>query len=175
MSSEDLVSAYVDGQISRRAFVRRLVAGGVSLGAATSYSYLLTSERAAAAGDDFEFYSRDDCEFVNDFYGPDGKARILGKRRGVLLRKKRVTVSFQISEPSQVRVAVKIRHNGGFVKIGEKKFGCNSAGTFKVDVPINGKGLKLIRSKRRPRIKVAVTAADWCRNRSTYRDKKIFS
>jgi len=48
VSSEELVSAYLDGQISRRTLVRRLIAAGVSLGAAVSYTHLLAPQRAAA-------------------------------------------------------------------------------------------------------------------------------
>ena len=48
MSSQELVDAYVHGRMSRRALIRRLIAGGVSLGAAVSYAHLLDPERAAA-------------------------------------------------------------------------------------------------------------------------------
>lgn len=49
MSRQELVSAFLDGQISRRTLVRRLIAGGVSAGAAISYAQLLAPERAGAA------------------------------------------------------------------------------------------------------------------------------
>jgi hypothetical protein len=49
MSRQELVSAFLDGQISRRTMIRRLIAGGVSAGAAISYAQLLAPERAAAA------------------------------------------------------------------------------------------------------------------------------
>jgi hypothetical protein len=51
MSREEVVSAYLDGRISRRTLIRRLVAAGVSAGAAVSYAHLLAPERATAAGD----------------------------------------------------------------------------------------------------------------------------
>jgi hypothetical protein len=38
MSREELVGAYLNGEISRRTFVRRLVAAGVSLTAALTYA-----------------------------------------------------------------------------------------------------------------------------------------
>jgi hypothetical protein len=38
MSREELVNAYLNGEISRRTFVRRLVAAGVSLTAALTYA-----------------------------------------------------------------------------------------------------------------------------------------
>ena len=49
MSRHELVSAFLDGRISRRTLIRRLVAGGVSTGAAVSYAQMLAPERAAAA------------------------------------------------------------------------------------------------------------------------------
>src|SRR5687768_7700181 len=51
MSQGELVGAYLEGQISRRTLVRRLVAGGVSLGAALSYAQVLKPERAFAGAD----------------------------------------------------------------------------------------------------------------------------
>jgi hypothetical protein len=49
MSRQELVSAFLDGQISRRTLIRRLIAGGISTGAAISYAQLLAPERAGAA------------------------------------------------------------------------------------------------------------------------------
>ncbi len=48
MSQQELVNAYLDGQVSRRTLIRRLVAGGVSLGAAVSYAQLLGPGPASA-------------------------------------------------------------------------------------------------------------------------------
>jgi hypothetical protein len=48
MSREQLVETYLRGEISRRVFMRRLVAAGVSLGAAAAYAQL-APERARAA------------------------------------------------------------------------------------------------------------------------------
>jgi hypothetical protein len=56
-----LVAAYLDGQISRRVFVRRLVAVGVSLSAALAYSEM----NAAQA------HATDPCDHY-DHYG-EGK------------------------------------------------------------------------------------------------------
>jgi hypothetical protein len=48
MSQEELLAAYLDGRMSRRSFVRRLVAGGVSLGAAIAYAHELEPSAAEA-------------------------------------------------------------------------------------------------------------------------------
>ncbi len=47
MSREDLVRAYADGQVSRRVFIRRLTAAGVSLSAALAYADI-TADRPRA-------------------------------------------------------------------------------------------------------------------------------
>lgn len=49
MSSSEVVEAYLRGEISRRALIRRLVAVGVSLGAAVAYAELLRPEWAFAS------------------------------------------------------------------------------------------------------------------------------
>lgn len=48
MSSGEIVNAYVQGEMNRRTMIRRLVAAGVSLGAAVSYAHLLKPGRASA-------------------------------------------------------------------------------------------------------------------------------
>ena len=50
MSKEQLVDAYLRGEISRRAFIRRLVAGGVSVSAAVAYSFLTPQRTRASPG-----------------------------------------------------------------------------------------------------------------------------
>jgi hypothetical protein len=47
VSDEELIQAYAEGRISRRFFIRRLVAAGVSFGAAMSYAQLLGPAAAA--------------------------------------------------------------------------------------------------------------------------------
>lgn len=48
MSRQELVDAYLEGGVSRRAFVRRLIASGVSVGAAISYAEVLAPDALAA-------------------------------------------------------------------------------------------------------------------------------
>jgi hypothetical protein len=57
MSRAELVEAYVRGEISRRVFIRRLVAGGISLAAAVTYAEMgpgLGGLRAATAAGFYE-------------------------------------------------------------------------------------------------------------------------
>jgi hypothetical protein len=51
MSAEELVESYVSGSMSRRVFVRRLMAAGLSVGAAVAYADSLGTTPAAAATD----------------------------------------------------------------------------------------------------------------------------
>lgn len=50
MSHEELVAGYVEGRITRRMFVRRMVMGGLSLSAAVGFADVL-SPGAATAGE----------------------------------------------------------------------------------------------------------------------------
>ncbi len=50
MTREELVDAYVEGRVSRRGFIRGLVALGVTAGAAATYAGALASASPARAG-----------------------------------------------------------------------------------------------------------------------------
>src|SRR5262245_5700374 len=49
VSREEAVDVYLEGRIDRRMFVRALVAAGVTVAAATTYSRVLAPERASGA------------------------------------------------------------------------------------------------------------------------------
>ena len=65
MSQGDLLDAYLGGEISRRIFIRRLVATGMSLSAAAAYAYVLNPSQPRAQGD---------LKAIGDFYD-EGTAR----------------------------------------------------------------------------------------------------
>jgi plastocyanin len=75
VSRDELVQRYLDGQLSRRVFIRRLIATGVSAGAALSYAGLLESAPAhAVALADFYLV-------VSDFtYAPNPAVLAQGQR-----------------------------------------------------------------------------------------------
>lgn len=68
MSREELVSAFLEGRISRRVLIRRLIAGGVSTGAAVSYAQLLRPAQARAATTALvdDHYPLVDLTFISD-------------------------------------------------------------------------------------------------------------
>ena len=49
MSKDELVSAYLQGRVSRRMFVRGLIAAGVSVTAAVTYSQVLSANVTSPA------------------------------------------------------------------------------------------------------------------------------
>ena len=53
MSRQAIVEGYLDGQLSRRVFIRRLVATGVTAAAAISYAGLLDADPVAAQAADY--------------------------------------------------------------------------------------------------------------------------
>lgn len=83
MTREELVDAYVGGRVSRRGFIRGLVALGVTAGAAATYAGSLASAAPARAGT---------TAAVNDIYdiygnttttaAPGGEVNSAGASRG---------------------------------------------------------------------------------------------
>jgi plastocyanin len=65
VSRQEIVQGYLDGQLSRRVFIRRLVATGVTAASALSYATLLEADPAAAAVEDFYLLMGD-----NSFQSP---------------------------------------------------------------------------------------------------------
>jgi hypothetical protein len=59
VSREELVERYLDGQLSRRVFIRRLIATGVTTAAALSYASILEALPADAAVADFYLVIQD--------------------------------------------------------------------------------------------------------------------
>ncbi len=70
MSKHEIVEGYLNGAISRRTFVRRLTAAGLSLSAALSYAELLRANSAHAASRGNDFYGGDYYDGDGDYYGP---------------------------------------------------------------------------------------------------------
>jgi hypothetical protein len=63
VSRQEIVEGYLDGQLSRRVFIRRLVATGVTAAAALSYASVLDADPAAAELADYYLVMQDN-EFL---------------------------------------------------------------------------------------------------------------
>jgi hypothetical protein len=103
MSREELVAAYLDGQVSRRAFIRRLTAAGVSLGAAVSYAQLQGTE-PARAGTPF-----------NDHY-PLVQLAVKTEDLGNVIQRERINVAVTVGEAMQLHIAAYLKQ-GNFLHV----------------------------------------------------------
>ncbi len=153
MSRDELVEAYLDGRISRRALVRRLVAAGVSTGAAISYAQLLSPQRAAAA----EARPAADSHYPDSHY-PTLGLEIKTKRMRAARKSKRVAVAVSSSEElASLSLQVYKKTDRGLALIGSKEIAnpLGVAGKVKVKVAVKrlGKG-------RSVKLVVRATAAD---------------
>ena len=79
MSQDELVGAYIEGAITRRTLIRRLVAAGVSLGAATAYAHHL-APKAAAKGSGLNEYPIVNLRILTDTTKEVGKDSVLRVR-----------------------------------------------------------------------------------------------
>lgn len=148
MSREELVGAYLDGRISRRTLIRRLVGAGVTAGAAISYAQLLKPERASAG-----------LGGSNDQY-PLVDLRITSKTLADVRRDRRLVVKVTSSEEvKSLRLRVFLKTPAGGVPIGDKSFTnfLAQAGTRRVWVPIERSALA---GRKRARFYVQATGAD---------------
>ena len=140
MSSSELVNAFVDGRISRRTFIRRLAAAGVSIGAAVSYAHLLAPEAQSRR------------RGVVDEY-PDVGVEILSSDLGKVIRSERLKVRVITNEHVTLGLFAYAKRNGELKLIGQTSGGFD-AGTTKTNIPLD----KLGPLRRRKRARVMVFA-----------------
>jgi hypothetical protein len=171
MSRDELVNAYIEGSVSRRTFIRRLVAAGVSLGAAVSYAHLLSPTRAGAqTGADF---------YNPDFYRPPQVQMSLPSTKladvaqdGILEVLVSTTEAAEIQLMALATAAG--RPAGGAAQSAKRRkrkkprqttiaslvVDISAAGQRLIQVPLNVTGLRLVRSARRVNLLVTATATD---------------
>ena len=130
MSERDLVDAYVGGRISRRTLVRRLVAGGVSLGAAISYAHLLTPERASARPQ-----TSNSHHYYPDYY-PDLDVKVTSKDLAKVVNSGKLEVRARCSGKAKLTLRGYVKDGNDVVQIGEKNISFDHAGrqSFGLDV-----------------------------------------
>lgn len=78
MSRSELVQTYLDGQMGRRVFLRRLVATGVTLATAVTYADLLAAAPAGATAASYYVYVTDDEYRYNPTRGFPGSGVTFG-------------------------------------------------------------------------------------------------
>lgn len=137
MSQEELVQAYVEGQISRRTLVRRLVAAGLSVGAATSYANLLAQRNRAEAS------------VARGLEYPDFVVRIRSGRLPAVRRKKKIKVRVRSTGSDKITVAVYFRDR--FLGAVEAEFFGVETRDFVIPLKVNP-----LRGRKRARVTAIV-------------------
>jgi hypothetical protein len=150
MSREDLVEAYVEGGISRRTFVRRLVAGGVSFAAAVSYSHILAPAANAAigrAGDG------------QDHYEPEIEVAIRSERIPKVVNQRKLEVTVSTDDSVTFALVAKIRSKGKLRTIGSKQLTFSGATTDAVvRIPISKAGRDVLAARDTATVRVECAA-----------------
>ena len=146
MSREELVSSYLAGTISRRTFARRLVAMGVSAGAAVSYAQLLSQEKAEAAD-------------RADFYGVDGlQVRIRTGKLERLINRWRLRTRIHTDELAQFKAIAEAKIDGKTYVIARKEFAL-SAGTHRLRLKVRKEVRDMILEQKQLRVTLTVTGS----------------
>lgn len=148
MSQQELVGAYLDGRISRRTLVRRLVAAGVSLGAAASYAQLLSPERARAGATASTHY-------------PELEVRIRSFDLSQVVADEKLVVKVTADETINFTLyAYRVRNTGGLVFLGSKSDSMPGPDTDKFRIPLTNQGVNDLSGRPKARVRVYLNACD---------------
>jgi hypothetical protein len=150
MSREELVGAYLQGGMSRRMFIKRLVAAGTSIGAAVSYAHLLAPEAEAASAQDGDGLAH---------YEPEIRVVITSARVPAVLAARKLDVALSADDPVRFVLRAQIRHRGKLKTIGTKQvvFGGAVAGS-KVRIPLTRFGRNVLASRDASTVRVVAVA-----------------
>lgn len=152
MSQQELIHAYREGGMSRRTLIRRLIASGVSLGAAVGYAHLF----APAA----EAESRFNEDFYEDFYVTDMRLRILSNTVNGVVRTGKVQVFVHTDDGAEITFKVFTKIGGRLRRIGVKTVTLSNAASRTVQIPIGNGARRLLSRRDRKWIKVTAAATD---------------
>jgi hypothetical protein len=150
MSREELVSAYLDGGMSRRVFIKRLVAAGTSIGAAVSYAHLLAPEARAASGRDGDGI---------DHYEPEIQVAIATARIPAVLGSRKLDVLAGADDPVTFTFKAQLRHRGKLKTIGTKQVAFpGGVSQRRVRIPISRFGRTVLASRNAYSVRVVGVA-----------------
>lgn len=128
MSQDELLAAYASGAVSRRTLIRRLLAAGMTLGAATAYAHLLGPVPARAARP------------VADLYGVSFSAELVEQALERVIETAAVKVCATASGPTSRTVFIHLYrardpdYPDATVAVAQCDFA--DAGTFTFDAPL---------------------------------------
>ncbi len=142
MSKEELLTAYAEGSISRRIFVRRLVATGVGAGTAVSYAQLLAppAEARSRRGGELPPGSSDHYPLLT--------MKVMTRDISNVRQRQQLKVKVIVSESAIPRVAAFVKRRGDLAYLGSAPPpGLIDKGTSRtLVIPIDTKHLKGKRS-----------------------------
>ena len=153
MSQQELIDTYREGGMSRRTLIRRLVATGVSLGAAVSYAHIFAP---AAEAEERRFHA----DFYEDFYPSDVRLRIASNTVNGVVRTGKVRVFVHTDDGAEITLRVFTKIRGRLRRIGIKTVTFSVAGSRTVGIPIGDGARRLLRRRDRKWIKVTAVARD---------------
>lgn len=150
MSREELVGAYLDGQISRRTLIRRLVGAGVSMGAAVSYAHVLKPERALARAD-------------SDHY-PNTSVRIVVEDLDRVVNQERLLVRVRADEDSELRdlkiIAYRLKNGIPVEFLGSRTLDFKGPRTDNVRIPLLPAAVASLAARNAVNVEIRFTAND---------------
>ena len=138
MSNEELVGAYIDGAISRRTLIRRLIAGGVSIGAATAYAHHLAPTASARGSGPFEY--------------PVVRLRILSDDLRKVIQDEKLEVRVRSTDPCRLDLILTTRQGQNQVQLGKRRVRFTEGGRKNIKVRIDRVGP--LRGRERVRVKL---------------------
>jgi hypothetical protein len=148
MSQQELITTYREGGMSRRTLIRRLVASGVSLGAAVSYAHLF-APKAEASVPGYE-----------EFYPPEASVRIVSNTVNGVVHSRHLRVFLRIDEGASATLRVFIKMNGRLRRIGIKTVEFPAAGARTVGIPLGANALAHLARRNRKWFRVTVAVTD---------------
>jgi hypothetical protein len=129
-------SSYLRGEISRRRFIRALVAAGVSLGAATAYSYLVP-QRAAAAGGTYDLSDEADPTSASPPPPPPKPSRATARSGpAITLEASRARRTVRASVSSDEAASFVVSATAGAARLATKSFRLGFAATKTVKLQL---------------------------------------
>jgi hypothetical protein len=138
MSNDELVGAYIEGEITRRTLIRKLVAAGVSLGAATAYAHHL-APKASAKGFGPQEY-------------PRVRLRILSETTAEIARDQSVDVRVKSADPCELTLEMRVEQGTWYANgVKRVQFG---AGGGKKEVRIKFADFGELKRKQKSTVKV---------------------
>jgi len=151
MSRQEIVTSFLDGGMSRRMFVRRIVATGVSVGAAVSYAHLLDPQRAEAraAGTRADFYTPAAIEL-----------RVKSKDLDKVIRKGTLRVEVTVDEAADVVVTAIARVHGDDVVLGDILVTFAGPSTRVVPIHLTESGIEVLRDRDKAKVTVTGESKD---------------